>query len=457
MMKRRSTQLFSALLLGLTLHASPILAQESISLAKKEVLLPTEIWKVPKNNDYNSSDSEYSNDRKLESDNIVLFWAKEYGKDPSQYADISKRFNPKEILAECERIYQFYVNDLKFVEKGKSLTDKYKLLIYVFSEEDGTAYGGGAEDKIGVIWTPAIRISKQPYGAIAHEMGHCFQYLAKCDGNWAFSKPVPGSRGNSIFEMTSQYMLWQAYPNWIEFENYHLKAFLNKTHFAFMHETNMYHAPFVLEYWSSLHGIDFIGKMWRESLIGEDPVMTYKRLNHLSQENFNKEMFEAYQKMITWDFPRIEKVSAKYANLNYTKLDTLKNGYYRIQKNNSPQNYGFNAIELKPTKSKVKLNFTGRIDLTNEFNIINPENAGWHYGFVAVSKSGSRTYGPMNNMEKGSVSFRVPKDTEHFWLLVMGAPKDHLPHLIDGKDETDEQWPYEIRLKGAELVPVVLN
>jgi len=450
-MKPKIFKIIFSISIGTFLFASNVVAQSSKQTIKKETYIPTDIWKVPKENNYDDPNSEYSNLRKLESENIVVFWAKDYGDDPANYPDLTKRFDPHEIIAECERIYKLYVEDLKFIEKGNSLTDKFKLLIYVFSEDDGTAYGGGAEEKVGVIWTPAVRINKKPYGAIAHEMGHCFQYLSKCDGNWAYSKPVSGSRGNSIFEMTSQYMLWQAYPNWIQFENYHLKAFLDKTHFAFMHETNMYHSPFVLEYWSSLHGIDFIGEMWRESLKDEDPVMTYKRLNNISQQEFNRELFIGYQKLITFDFPRIQQISSPYANQSTTKMDTLAKNYYRIQKSNCPQNYGYNAIPLKPTAKKVKLSFNGRTDL-KEFNILNSENAGWHYGFVAVSKSGERTYGNVNNKMKGNVSFDIPKETEYLWLVVMGAPNEHMPHLIDGKDVTDEQWPYEIKLKGAELL-----
>ncbi|WP_447643102.1 MULTISPECIES: DUF6055 domain-containing protein [Chitinophagaceae] len=111
-------------------------------------------------------------------------------------------------------------------------------------------------------------------GAIAHELGHVFQSFVIADGGVGFS-----TTGQSMYEMTSQYMLWQVYPEWLTFENYHLKAFLNLTHLAFLHEDNMYHSPFVLEYWSEKHGQDFVGKLWRSAQKGEDAVMTYKRIN----------------------------------------------------------------------------------------------------------------------------------------------------------------------------------
>lgn len=109
------------------------------------------------------------------------------------------------------------------------------------------------------------------FAAVAHELGHSFQAMVAADGNWGFGTTPAGSNGQAIWEMTSQYMLWQFYPEWITFENYHLQTFMVNTHKAFMHEDNRYSSPFVLEYWSDKHGIDFIGKLWREAKAGEDP------------------------------------------------------------------------------------------------------------------------------------------------------------------------------------------
>jgi hypothetical protein len=233
-----------------------LLAQKKpFSTDLKKTYIPDKIYRVPEGNDYTNDSSEFSNFRKLESENIVIFWAKEYGSDPAKHESDLKRFDPKAILEECERFYSFYRDSVKLVLRGSSLSDKYKLLFYVIGGDEGTAFGGGAADSVGVMWASSLRVQKKPFGAVAHEMGHCFQYLAKCDGYWAFSGEVEGSKGHSIFEMTAQYMLWQVYPEWLAFENYHLKSYLKKTHYAFLHETNMYHAPHVLEYWASKRGV----------------------------------------------------------------------------------------------------------------------------------------------------------------------------------------------------------
>lgn len=426
--------------------------------SEKELYLPAKIWRVPDSNDYHNNESEYSYQRMSKSQNIAVFWSKEFGSDPTANPDISRRFQIDEALKECERYYHFYVNELKFVIKGNSVTDKYKILFYVIGGKGGTAFGGGAENKIGILWTPAARMNRPPYGALAHELGHSFQYLVHADGAWGFSSSSPGSRGQSIFEMTSQYMLWQVYPEWISFENYHLKSFMQKTHYAFLHETNQYHSPYVLEYWSNKHGIDFIGKLWRQAVKGEDAVMAYKRMTSMDQKMFNDEMFDAARRFITWDMKRIEKVSGAYANQHFSTLNAAGDGWYRIAASNCPQNYGYNGIKLKvpAAGTKVKMDFKG-IAGDKDFRAIHVEKAGWRYGFLAVKEDGSRVYSETFSKAKGKAKFVVPSNTKYLWLVVSGAPTEHWEHLSDAKDENDEQWPYELKLSGTTLDESVIK
>ena len=252
----------------------------------KAVLLSVRITRVPDGNDFNDPDSEYCFKHSKASKNMVLFWAKEYGDDPATNAVANRRFNVDASLKECERFYDYYTDTLKWVDKEKSYASKYKFLIFVIGGSGGTAFGGSVDNNIGALWTPATRINRQPYGVIAHELGHSFQAIGRADGASSFS-------GGSIHEMTSQYMLWQVYPEWQTFENYHLNDFMFATHLAFLHEDNQYHSPYVLEYWSNKHGLEFIGKLWREVKRGEDPVMTYKRITSITQDQFNDEIFDA--------------------------------------------------------------------------------------------------------------------------------------------------------------------
>lgn len=407
----------------------------------KEAYIPAKVWMVPENNNYNSDTSEFSHSRKVESENIVIFWSKEFGADPMKNPDSTKRFDVHEALRECDRFYDFYVNNLKIVQKGRSVTDKYKVLFYVIGGKEQTAFGGGEENKVGILWTPAVRMRKAPYGALAHELGHAFQYLAAADNG-------TGPRG-PFMEMSAQYMLWQVYPEWMTFENYHLVSFMKKTHFAFLHPTNMYHSPYLIEYWSNKHGIEFFGKLMRDSGKDEDVVATYKRMNGMTQEQFNDEVFDASRRFITWDMKRISQVAARYANQHGTTLQPAEDGWLRIAEANCPQNYGYNGIRLKiPEKKKIKLSFRG-IAGTNGFRSIKADKAGWRYGFLAVRKDGTREYGKMYSAPDETVSYRIPPQTAYLWLVVTGAPKEHSE--VSGKDENNPQWPYQIKLEGTAL------
>jgi hypothetical protein len=432
----------------------------STSTAKQLYLPKKDVTRVPDDNDYDSDESAYSHKRKLEGPNVAIFWHKEFGQDPLTNPNEGKRFDVQKMLSECERFYDYYVNELTLVKKGDSVSDKYKLLIYVFEGDEGTAFGGGIEDKIGALWTPASRVHRAPYGALAHEMGHSFQFMSRVDSDTG--------PGGAVMEMSAQYMLWQVYPEWMTFENYHLVDFMKKTHFAFLHPTNMYHSPYVLEYWAGKHGKEFFGALSRSTQPGEDVVTTYKRMNKLEQPEFNDEMFAAACRFITWDLPRIEEVARPYANQHQCLLNEATDGWYRISPDRCPQNYGYNGIRLTvpaadtpapgtpEADNEVQLQFQGLTGLEG-FSNVKPEKAGWRYGFVAHLDDNSRIYGDVHRDAEGTTSFQVPAGTKELWLVVMGAPTEHWP-VASGwgrrrreADTAEEQWPYRIKLTGTTL------
>ncbi len=421
---------------------------QPIEILKKERYIPAKVYRVPDSNDYNDNNSEFSYQRMVETPNFAAFWSKQYGDDPMTNPNPAMRFNLKEALAEAERFYSFFIDTLKFADRGSSWTDKYKILVYVIGSEEGggTAFGGGSEN-VGIFWTPPGRINKAPYATLAHELGHSFQFLVRADG-------ANGAHG-SMAEMTSQYMLWQVYPEWMTFENYHLVSFMEKTHFALLHPTNMYHTPYVLEYWSGKHGKDFVSRLWRESVEGEDAVMTYKRLNTVNQSDFNDELFDASRRFITWDVDRIRDVASPYTNQHFTSLVDIGDGWYQIDSAKCPQNYGYNGIRLDVPEAgtKVKLQFKGLAG-HDGYTAYNVDKAGWRYGFVAHTVDGNRIYSKVQSAADGTTAFKVPRGTQYLWLVVMGAPTEHwqLPMRRRGQQTEapkEEQWPYQIKLSGT--------
>jgi hypothetical protein len=259
-------------------------------------------------------------------------------------------------------------------------------------------------------------------------------------------------------------MLWQVYPEWMTFENYHLVDFMRQTHLAFLHHENMYHSCYPLEYWSNKHGLEFMARLWREAQREEDPVLAYQRITGISQQQFNDEIFDACRRFVTWDMPRIEKVAARYANRHETKIIAGDDGWFRIAPEKCPQNYGYNAIQLEVPSpgTSVKLEFEGLVGAEG-YRSIQPEKAGWRYGLLASLEDGSRIYGETYSETKGAGNFSVPEETKHLWLVVMGAPSEHWirqggrRRRGGGEGPADEQWPYRFRLVGTAPVESVIQ
>jgi len=434
------------MLAALLLFSLFVVDQVTAATMEKELLLPKSPSRGQGENDYSDPNSEYCFQRSVQGDNVAIFWSKEYGNDPRENPDPDKTFDANDMLGECERYYQTYVNDLKLVVKGQSVSDKYKLIAFVIGGSGGTAFGGGDGD-IATLHTPATRVHKPPYGVLAHEMVHCFQHLSRRDG----------ARGGGINpEMGAQHGLWQNLPNWMTFENYHLVAFMDQTHLKFDHFRNMYHTAHVMEYWAYKHGQDFYGQMLRSKEQG-DVITIYKKKYNLTQEQFNNEMFDAYRRFMTWDIPRIDQVARPYANQHHTKLDKIEDGWYQIAKSKCPQNYGYSGIKLQvPTAgTNVVLNFKG-IAGAEGFSQTDLDKAGWRYGFVAFLKDATRVYGNVGTNPHDALAFQVPENTEYLWLVVMGAPTEHSPvsrgwgrrGSREGPD-SEAQWPYQIKLTGT--------
>jgi hypothetical protein len=277
---------------------------------------------------------------------------------------------------------------------------------------------------------------------MAHELGHSFQLqipAASVGDAWG---------GSGFFEMTSQWMLWQVNPDWLTDENYHFEAFKKLTHKAYLHLDNIYHSPFVIQWWSDLHGRKSIAELYRQGRIGEDPVMTYKRLYGLSQDEFNREMLRGYQHLVNFDFKHARKETRKYACTFNTELQgtgerSMKVGSgYRPKQ--FPEEYGFNAILLdslvdiqKPVEVAVRGVSRSASPLGSSKNL---------HALTGITTDDEEIYSDID-----AERFEVPKGKtlKHLYLIVMGAPTEHyqIPMPTEENPEPPkaelEDFPYE--------------
>lgn len=447
-MKTPSLLLSSFLCAALTLPAAAqhVCPKEACANFKgKEIYIPKDLQGM----DLTDTASVWSYHRLCCTDNLAIFWQKGFGNDlsnPPRLEGKEMKVDMKNLTEKLEHFYTFFRDTLQFTKPGSN-SDRYRMMVMLNYSLEGTAYGGDYDGVIGGLWVAPNRIQDEKLNCVAHELGHSFQSQITCDGAgeaWG---------GCGFFEMASQWMLWQVNPDWQTDERYHWEAFTKLSHKAFLHLENIYHSPYVLEYWSTKHGKPFIAEMFRQGKRGEDPVITYKRMTKLSQGDFCDEMFDACRHFINWDFDRVWKNSRPYANQYTCRLIAQPERWYQVAAENCPENYGFNAIPLVVPENgkKVEVTFEGISQPIEGYTAVNSDKAGWRYGFVAVTAEGKSIYGDMESAPSGKLSFQTPDNAQlsYLWLVVMGAPTEHWMNPSPESKEKDAQWPYRIKLKGT--------
>ncbi|MBN1604150.1 MAG: hypothetical protein JW915_21245 [Chitinispirillaceae bacterium] len=423
--------------------------------AQKTVYIPGSI----KSMNLNSSSSKYCYARSKESDNVVVFWEAGFGSDPST-ASGDYRVNMATLLSVAEKAYTVYLDTLKFASKGSSVTDNYKLMIFLLYTTEWTANGSGEDEKVG-----SLRVNPAAANignVVAHEIGHCFQYITGCDtkGGYRYGLGDNGQGGNGFWEQCAQWMAFKVYPGQ-QFKENDFKVYLNTHHKHILHETPRYASFFIQDYWTYKYDITFTGKLWRESRSPEDPVETYKRLNSLTQAQFNDEMYEQGAHLTTWDLPDIKSYGVKYIDSRaQPKMNLTSDNFWLIDKTVCLENYGYNCIKLvAPSKAaNVTVLFKGKAGASG-FRVLNTNKGGWRFGFVALLADGTRKYSEMKaaNVINGtnpdeSLTFSCPDNCSKLWLVVSGAPQEHWKHEWDDKDDNDEQWPYQVQFKNTNLL-----
>lgn len=431
----------------------------SVSLtvsAQKEVYVPKSI---SRSMDLNSTSSQWCYARSRESDNVVVFWERGFGNDPSS-ASGNYKVNMTTLIDVAEKTYAYYLDTLKFAIKGSSVTDRYKLIIFLLYSTEWTANGSGEDDLVGSLRVSAWAANVN--NVVAHEMGHCFQYITGCDGDGGYRYGLGdnGVGGNGFWEQCAQWMSFKVYPE-KQFTENDFTNYIKSNHLHILHETPRYANYFLPDYWTFKHGKDFTGKLWRESRRPEDPVETCKRLNELSQAEFNDDIFEHACRLTTWDLPEIKSYGENYIDKRgQMRMNSADDDFWRIDRSVCIENYGYNCIKLNPPSQseEVTVRFRGRAGESG-YRSKNIDKGGWRFGFVALLGDGTRVYSDMGTaiMEDGNnpeetLTFSCPDDCDKLWLVVSGAPQEHWKHEWDDNDSNDEQWPYEVQFSHTNLL-----
>lgn len=425
--------------------------------AQKTVYVPSFI--ANSGMDINNPNSQWSFARSVQSENVVIFWEPGFGNDPSTLPEPYK-VDMETLLATLESSFLYYLDTLKFAEKGSSVTDQYKLMAFLLYTQDWAAFGSGQDDLVGSLFVSPGAANLND--VVAHEVGHCFQYITGCDteGGFRYGLGENGAGGNGFWEQCAQWMAYKLYPE-LQFEGGDFFYYTQVNHLHVLHEAPRYANYFLPDYWTYKHGKDFTGRLWRESRFPEDPLEAYKRITNISQKTLNDEMYEHAARLTTWDLPELRSLGQPFINArNQVKMNPSNDGFWEIDPSVCIENYGYSSIKLEVPQGVVemKVEFVGKAGETG-YRSKNIDQAGWRFGFVALLENGERVYSDMASAEyqngtnpEVSLRFTCPENCDKLWLVVSGAPQTHWKHEWDDNNENDEQWPYKVKFENTGLL-----
>ena len=438
------------------------LAFVSSAWAQKQVYIPLFITR--EGMDLNNPESQWCYCRSMETENFVVFWEPGFGSNPS-IASGSYQVNMTSLLEVAEKSYAYMIESLGFAVRGQSVTDRYKMMIFLLYSTEWAAYGSGQDNLVGTLHVnPAAARSNT---VLAHEIGHCFQYITGCDtnGGYQYGFGPNQSGGNGFWEQCAQWMSFKVYPG-SQFSDGYFREYLTSSYLHIIHETPRYANYFIQDYWAFKRGKDYVGRLWRESRSPEDPVETYKRISGISQQQFNDEIYEHAARLTTWDLPEILSLGQPHINSRVQVAMTNNNGFWRVNPAVCIENYGYNSIKLNaPSEAtEVTVRFQGLAG-TSGYRALNVDQGGWRFGFVALLENGTRVYSDMGTAEVSgggtnpdrTLSFNCPDKCVGLWLVVSGAPKSHWRHAWDDDNTNDEHWPYQVQFVNTDLLGVFTN
>jgi hypothetical protein len=460
----------------------------AIDIPGKQIYIPEEL----RTNNFESDTAQWSYSRMALTENFIIFWERGFGNElsnPPQLDGHPMAVDLENLKQKLERFYRFYRDTLHFIGPNSNAA-KYRMMVMLNYSLDGTAYGGDYDEFIGAFWVAPNRLQDRTLNCVAHELGHSFQMQIHCDrkamaqqterrpsgakdqfiDTQDADQPEQGRWfGGGFFEMTSQWMLWHVNPNWVRDEHFHWKAYQQSAHKAFLHWANVYHSPYVLEWWSQNHGLDVIGNIYKTAQNPEDPADAFVRLTKMNAAQFTDDLFEANRHTVFLDFRHAYAETRPYVGgfgtlfideqTGWRRTTPVKGGSWLcVAAENAPETGGFNAIEItKPELGeRVVVEFEGLTQIADTtYTLGHPELAAWRYGFVALMDNGSCLYSPIFRKAHGLATFRAPTSSaiRQLYLVVMGAPTDRHAQADNHKEqrghhrrpEADLQWPYRIR------------
>ncbi|BCJ70244.1 hypothetical protein Prubr_72650 [Polymorphospora rubra] len=366
----------------------------------------------------------------------------------SAYRPGEYRFDPANILDQLERLYSFYVNDMRFTPET-GLLAQHKIIVIITrtwsnAPLDAWATGGSTDGRVGVINIAPGAAQPGSWG-LAHELAHVFQnYTFLGRPGYGFTHQSAGT----FWEASAEFMAMQVYPTAAAGD---LTRFIRTENLAYSSSRHHYGAWMLLQYIKDRDGLAMFNRLWNEARNTEHPLETYRRVAGITQTELNRRVGEYAQRNVTWDYsnradfmPFINRLYPFITAYNGVPVDAVNAtaGHYRIPDALAPSDYGYNKIRLVPQQDG------GLIRLRLRGHVNQAAGSGWTFGLVAV-RNGVPRYGPLTVATDAEVTFQTQPGERDVWLVVTGTPTTvHRYAFLEGYPR-NFRYPYQFRVAGA--------
>lgn len=333
----------------------------------------------------------------------------------------------------------------------KSEKDKYKINIYV-SETNlkpflhGYAFGFPDTEGYGVFDAEPSCMAWGNF-ASAHELGHAAEGET---GNFRDSEYV-----GWFWECCAQFMAQQVEPgkNLPEM----LDLFCDMCNFDWNTASNwhQYSGWIFMQYLKEKkgYGYPFFDRVWLEksAYLDEDPVNKMIRLKGLTRDEW-ADLYGDFAKrnvnFATYEHGKAYKeclTKGRHRTLSHWKLGleeiSDKPGWYKIPYAAAPHQNAYNIIPLFPTAKKVTVDLKGLVDEYRQSD--------WRATLVVVNDKGGERYS--NTIKKfGSASVTLKPNEYELYLVVAATPHIYNPIQFLQDYRTQDRFPYEVRIDGAD-------
>lgn len=430
----------------------------------------------------------WSESRSKESDNVIIYWDKNYGKTNPSNASYSYKVDIDDLLKKCEEFYDLEINKLGFVDPLNSNLNKYKVMVLVNHSTEWICVGSGYDYQVPAIWLSPSTC--RPVGqSVAHEIGHSFHYM--CYSEASKQGTLPGVQtgfhgavgmGSVTWEQTAQWQSLQSYPELMYSQS--IDVFRNSHNLAFTHEWHRYQSYWFLYYLTQHYGIKAVADVWNHNV---DKVLDFNEVLMLQKNWDTEELFRRYydyaSHCVTWDMD----VCVPYRNnhIGDFRYATVLNAddEYQVAYSSCPQSTGFNVVPLKVPAAGTELTTTFKalasgaalaegdpaeylngdsrfvaLDRTKYNTVGLAASRGFRLGYVALLNDGTRVYENADSIyctgrgvAECEVKFTVPENVNKLWLMVVPAPTRYFQHKWDDSQTNDDQWPYTLKFENTDI------